>query len=113
MDARDVSAYYNGHIPGACSLFDGEIFSNAKDLDRFVDVIIYGPGQATASKDPMDRLAGDAMARFKNLGFKNLFELDGGFEAWANPKNAIDITKVQSVKPVNMLTYDQLREFLS
>ena len=34
IDARDIEAYYKGHIPGACSMFDGEIMSKAKNFDK-------------------------------------------------------------------------------
>jgi 3-mercaptopyruvate sulfurtransferase SseA len=112
VDARDVTVYYKGHIPGAISLFDGTIMPMAKDLDKNMDIIVYGPGQAQPSKDPMDRLAGDAIDRFSKMGFKNCMALDGGLEAWANAGNRVDTSKPESVKPVDMLSYDQLRQFL-
>lgn len=112
VDARDVTSYYKGHIPGAVSLFDGEIIPKAKDLDKNMDIVVYGPGQAKPSKDPMDRLAGDASNRLMKLGFKNVSALDGGFEAWANSGNQVDSSNPENIKPVNMLTYDQLSQFL-
>jgi rhodanese-related sulfurtransferase len=112
VDARVIEAFYNGHIPGAVSIFDGEILSMAKDMDKNLDIIAYGPGQAQVSKDPMDRLAGDAINRLNKLGFKNCMELEGGFEAWANAGNPVDTSKPESIKPVNMLNYEQLKQFL-
>ena len=112
LDARDVTSYYKGHIPGAISLFDGEIIPQAQNLDKNMNVVMYGPGQARPSKDPMDRLAGDAVDRLMKMGFKNVTALDGGFEAWANAGNQVDSSTPESIKPVNMLTYDQLSQFL-
>ncbi len=111
VDARDVTSYYKGHIPGACSLFDGEIIPMAQNLDKNMDIVVYGPGQATPSKDPMDRLAGDSIDRLGKMGFKNVKALDGGFEAWANAGNPVDSSTPESIKPSNMLTYEQLSQF--
>lgn len=93
VDSREIEAYYKGHIPGACSLFDAEIMSLAKDMDKNMDVVVYGPGQAQPSENPADRLSGDAIMKLRDLGFKNVYELRGGFEAWANAGNRVDISK--------------------
>ncbi len=111
VDARDVTSFYKGHIPGAISLFDGDIMPGAKNLDKNMDIVIYGPGQAQPSKNPMDRLAGDMIDKLGMIGFKNVRALDGGFEAWANAGNPVDTSKPESIKAVNMLTYDQLSQF--
>jgi len=113
VDARDITSYFKGHIPGACSLFDGEILPNTPNLDKNMDIVVYGPGQARPSRDPLDRLAGDAIDKLLKLGFKNVMALDGGFEAWANAGNQVDSSNPESIKPVNMLTFDQLSQFLS
>ena len=112
VDVREVTAFYNGHIPGAVSIFDGEIIPRAKELDRNMSIIAYGPGQARPSKNPIDLLAGDAMDKFMKLGFKNVCMVDGGFEAWANAGNPVDTSKPESIKPVNMLKFEQLQQFL-
>jgi rhodanese-related sulfurtransferase len=103
LDARELSAYCKGHIPGACDLFDGEISNlNPASIDANANIIVYGPGQAQRSENPMDRLAGDAIDRLKKLGFKNLMELRGGFEAWANAGNRVDMCSEQSIKPAKV-----------
>lgn len=100
LDVRELSAYCKGHIPGACDLFDGEI-SNMKpeSMDSNAAFIVYGPGQAQPSENPMDRLAGDAIDRLRKVGFKNVMELRGGFEAWANAGNRVDQCNAASIKP--------------
>jgi 3-mercaptopyruvate sulfurtransferase SseA len=83
----------------------------AKNLDKNMDIVVYGPGQARPSKDPMDRLAGDAIDRLNKMGFKNVSALEGGFEAWANAGNQVDSSNPESIK-ANMLNYEQLKQFL-
>ena len=102
LDVRELSAYCKGHIPGACDLFDAEISNlSPKSIDKNVLIVVYGPGQAQSSTNPMDRLAGDAIDRLSKLGFKKLVELRGGFEAWANAGNRVDHCESSSVKPAN------------
>ncbi len=102
VDAREISAYCKGHIPGACDLFDGEMNATAKTLDQNANIIVYGPGQAQRSENPMDRLSGDAIDKLRKLGFKNVVELRGGYEAWANAGNRVDYCQEQSIKPAKV-----------
>lgn len=102
VDARDITSYYKGHIPGACSLYDGEMNAIAKSLDKGADIIVYGPGQATPSPKMEDRLAGDAAMKLASLGFKNVRVLNGGYEAWANAGNRVDTSNPGSIKPANV-----------
>ena len=100
LDVRELSAYCKGHIPGSCDLFDAEISNmSPESLDKSASFIVYGPGQAVSSSNPMDRLAGDAIDRLKKLGFKNVMELRGGFEAWANAGNQVDQCELKGIKP--------------
>jgi rhodanese-related sulfurtransferase len=101
LDARDLTAYFKGHIPGACSLFDGNIMPVESKVDKDAMVIVYGPGQAQSSKNPMDRLAGDAIDRLKKIGLTKVMELAGGFEAWANAGNQVEAANPESIKPVD------------
>lgn len=103
LDAREIEAYCKGHIPGACNIFDAEIASLAPDkVDKSLQIVVYGPGQAKRSQDPMDRLAGDTIDRLKKAGFGNAVELRGGFEAWANAGHRIDSCSPKSVKPADV-----------
>lgn len=96
VDAREMEAFDKGHIPGACDVFDGEIMSLAKNFDKSLDICVYGPGQATPS--PMaDRLAGDAAKKLLDMGFKNVCVLNGGFEAWDNSGNRVDMSRRKMV----------------
>ena len=85
IDARDIEAYYKGHIPGACSLFDGEIMSKAKDMDKSMSIIVYGPGSVSKTK-----LCDDAAEKFMSMGFKNVCAYENGLEGWADAGNRVD-----------------------
>ncbi len=103
LDARDLNAYCKGHIPGACDLFDAEISGiKPESIDANASIVVYGPGQVQRSEKSADRLAGDAIDRLQKLGFKNVAELRGGFEAWANAGNRVDRCDLQSIKPANV-----------
>jgi rhodanese-related sulfurtransferase len=103
LDVRDLSTYLKGHIPGACDLFDAEISNlSPESINKDAAFVVYGPGQAISSTNPMDRLAGDAIDRLKKLGFKNVMELRGGFEAWANAGNQVDRSEPGSIKPADV-----------
>ncbi len=102
IDTRDITSYYKGHIPGASSLFDGELQVMVQSLDKNAPIIVYGPGQAQRSPSPQDRLAGDAIDRLSKAGYKNMMELKGGFEAWANAGNRVDSSAPGSIKPVDV-----------
>lgn len=103
LDVRQLTDYCKGHIPGACDLFDAEISNlSPESINKDAAIVVYGPGQAVSSENPMDRLAGDAIDRLGKLGFKNLMELRGGFEAWANAGNQVDGCELKSIKPGQM-----------
>jgi len=102
IDVRDLTSYYKGHIPGACSLFDGELQNMVQSMDKSADIIVYGPGQAQPSKNPLDRQAGDAIDRLRKNGYNNVSEMKGGFEAWANAGNRVDSSSPGSIKPANV-----------
>jgi rhodanese-related sulfurtransferase len=101
LDVREIEAYCKGHIPGAVDAFDAEIESIAAKLDKNAHVMVYGPGQWVRSENPADRQSGDAAIRLMKMGFKNVMELYGGFEAWANAGNRVDMCNTQSIKPAS------------
>jgi rhodanese-related sulfurtransferase len=98
LDVREIESYCKGHIPGAVDAFDAEIESIAGKLDKNAHVIVYGPGQWVRSENPADRESGDAAIRLMKMGFKNVMELNGGFEAWANAGNRVDMCSSESIK---------------
>jgi 3-mercaptopyruvate sulfurtransferase SseA len=67
-------------------------------MDKNAHIIVYGPGQWVRSENPADRQSGDAAIRLMKMGFKNVMELYGGFEAWANAGNRVDMCNPQNIK---------------
>jgi rhodanese-related sulfurtransferase len=102
LDVREVESYCKGHIPGAVDAFDAEIGSMADKLDKNAHVIVYGPGQWVPSENPADRESGDAAMKLMKMGFKNVMELHGGFEAWANAGNRVDMCNAASIKKASI-----------
>jgi rhodanese-related sulfurtransferase len=103
LDVRDLTTYCKGHIPGACDLFDANMSNmSPESIDVNASFIVYGPGQAQRSENPADRLSGDAIIKLMGMGFKNVMELRGGFEAWANAGNQVDRCEPQSLKPAEV-----------
>lgn len=101
-DARDIGDFIKGHIPGACSLFDAEVVSMARErLDKSARIIVYEPGQAQPSP-PADRLAVDAARKLMDLGFRNVMVLKGGLLAWAGAGNRLDRSEPKSLKPADV-----------
>ena len=93
LDAREIEAYDKGHIPGACDIYDPELTALAKNFDENMGICIYGPGKVKESPSMIDRMAGDAAKRLMNMGYKNVWVLDGGFEAWAEAGNRVDVSQ--------------------
>lgn len=93
LDAREVTAYDRGHIPGASDIFDPELANLAKDFDENLEICVYGRGEVKESHNVIDRMAGDAAKRFLSMGYKNVRVLDGGFEAWVKGGNRVDVSE--------------------
>ncbi|WP_424356529.1 rhodanese-like domain-containing protein [Methanocella sp. MCL-LM] len=93
LDAREIAAFDQGHIPGASDIYDPELTALAKDFDENMGICVYGPGPVKETPSMIDRMAGDAAKRFMNMGYKNVRVLDGGFEAWEKAGNRVDVSQ--------------------
>lgn len=93
LDAREVDAFDQGHIPGATDIYDPELTTLAKDFDENMGICIYGRGPLKDNPSMIDRIAGDAAKRFMNMGYKNVRVLDGGLEAWTKAGNRVDVSQ--------------------
>ena len=75
LDVRTAGEYFTGHIKGAINIdvegmtFDGDI---AK-LDKSKTYAVYCHS---------GRRSGIAVGKMSDAGFKSLFNLDGGIQAW-------------------------------
>jgi rhodanese-related sulfurtransferase len=75
VDVRTPEEYAKGHIAGAKLInFTGPDFAGElAGLDRNQPYLVPCAGGGRSAK---------ALATFQQLGFKEVFNLDGGFEAW-------------------------------
>ncbi|MCH8313049.1 MAG: thiosulfate sulfurtransferase GlpE [Nitrospinae bacterium] len=73
VDIRDSGSYSGGHIPTATSVNDGNVqeFTENTDKDKPLVVCCY---HGISSQG--------AAAYFAEQGFKEVYSMTGGFEAW-------------------------------
>ena len=73
VDIRDPASYSSGHIPTAVSVNDGNVqeFTEHTDKDTPLVVCCY---HGISSQG--------AAAYFAEQGFKEVYSMTGGFEAW-------------------------------
>ena len=73
LDIRDPGSYRAAHIPGAVHLHDGNVQEFIGSADKEREVIIYCyHGNSSLG----------AVAYFLENGFKSVWSMNGGFEAW-------------------------------
>ncbi len=83
LDVRTPEEYAAGHLAGARNLdFNAPEFrENLSKLDRDKTYLVHcgAGGRSTRS-----------LSRFKDLGFKSVIHLDGGFNGWVEAGQAIE-----------------------
>ena len=85
VDVRDAEAFRKGHIPGASNIFDNEVMSMVKLLDKGTDIILYGSDFCNPNK-----ICNDAAEKFMSLGSKYVYAYEGGLKGWTASGNGID-----------------------
>ncbi len=84
VDVRTAEEYSSGHILNSkniCST-DEDFEENVKTLDKNVPIYVYCKKGGRSSK---------AAAKLSALGFKEIYDIEGGITAWENEK--LPITK--------------------
>ena len=81
VDVRDEACYDDGHIPGAINIPLKELGYKLYTLDKTKDIIVYC---TTGRKSNVARQI------LLNAGFKDVYTLEGGIEAWDNPIETSD-----------------------
>lgn len=73
IDVRSATAYEEGHISQAMNVDFSAGGFDAKTEDLYKDIPVYVYGQKGGE---------ETAARLKSLGFKEVYELKGGMDAW-------------------------------
>jgi len=107
IDVRNADAFAEGHLPGALN-FDvkSEGFRHEIDtLDRGTKILVYGGGES--QKDI--RTTDSAITRMKVLGFRNIYRITGGIEAWIDRghpfvRDLPDPAGIAPIEPIEPVT---------
>ncbi len=75
LDVRSAGEYASGHIPNAINI-DVEGYTFDSDIAKLDKSKVY------AVYCHSGRRSGIAVGKMADAGFKNLFNLDGGIQAW-------------------------------
>ncbi len=78
MDVRTPAEYEMSHIPDAVNVNvqDDSFAATVAGLDRDKTYIVH------CTKNPADGRSSRALVTLQELGFKNLYSLEGGYVAW-------------------------------
>ena len=81
LDVRSPGEWKKGHVPGALHMFVPELRNRANELDRNEPTAVYcGSGYR----------ASIATSILKPLGFKELWNVPGSWEAWKKAKLSVE-----------------------
>lgn len=76
-DIRDEDSFTNNHIEGAINLSQANIGQFIQNTDKEANILVVCyHGNSSQS----------VAAYISQFGFKNVYSLDGGYEAWVNIK---------------------------
>ena len=75
IDVRRPSEFNNGHIENAINIdyYDGNFSKSFDNLDKSQTIVLYCKSGRRSSKSAV---------KLVEKGFNNVYNLDGGFEAW-------------------------------
>ncbi len=88
-DVRTPGEYSEGHIKNAINIdWNGDVFeSEIQKMDKSKPVFVYCLSGGRSSS---------AVSKMVDLGFKEIYELDGGMRAWYNAQKPVDTGFVTS-----------------
>jgi rhodanese-related sulfurtransferase len=89
VDTRPDSAWNQGHIPGALHIPTDDVADCGPLLpDEDTDIVVYAWGSA-------DHGAARAAITLLQLGYMQVRELSGGFDAWADEGFQVQVESAQ------------------
>jgi rhodanese-related sulfurtransferase len=75
LDVRETNEYEGGHLPNAIHIPLSQLASRGSELAKLTE----RPIVAYCARGNRSRMAASALAK---LGFKDIYNLDGGIRAW-------------------------------
>lgn len=84
IDVRTPDEFARGYLPGAVNynFYDTDFSDKLNKLDRTQPVYVYCAAGGRS---------GSAASRLVGLGFKEVYDLRGGYLAWTNAKKAVEL----------------------
>ncbi|MBX3255062.1 MAG: thioredoxin fold domain-containing protein [Chitinophagaceae bacterium] len=92
IDVRTSGEFKEGYIPGAknINIYDADFLEQISGLDKNIPILVYCKGGARSA---------DAARQMQKMGFKNIYELEGGIMSWEHNNFPVE-------KPVENNTAD-------
>lgn len=97
LDVRTTEEFAGGHLEGAINMniYDTDFDQRLESLDKSKPVFVYCKAGGRS---------GDAATRLSNMGFKEVFDMKGGFMAWTSaglPSSKAEITVAEKFTPAD------------
>ncbi|MFN3267314.1 MAG: MBL fold metallo-hydrolase [Deinococcales bacterium] len=80
LDVRAKSEFASGHLPEATQLHTGRLYSNLHDIPKDRPVLLHCQSGARSAA---------AASYLRSRGFRNIYELEGGYAAWQKQQTAV------------------------
>ena len=79
IDVRTPEEYADGHLENALNInwFDADFGERFKGIDKEETIYLYCKAGGRSAK---------ALAKLEGMGYQNVVNLDGGYQAWAAQK---------------------------
>jgi len=92
LDVRTPEEVAGGTLPNAINInFNGDGFDNGiEKLDREKPVFVYCQGGVIGGRSDQTKM------KLKDLGFQEIYELDGGYTAWAANQTIAEVLDVSA-----------------
>ena len=101
LDVRTPEEFAAGHLQGAVNMniYDTDFDQRLAALDKSKAVFVYCKAGGRS---------GDAASRLKDMGFEEVYDMQGGFMAWSAAGLPSTQSEITSVEKFSITDYDRL-----
>lgn len=102
IDVRTPEEFQAGHLHGAknINIYDADFAEKIGSLDKTIPVMVYCKAGARSA---------DAAKRMQQMGFENVYDLEGGILSWENKSLPVEKLGTEPVKDMfTVAQYDSL-----